>query len=465
MQFEHDPTNNTDDTDKIEDLIRHEEWTQLKPLLLTLHPADIADIIDNAPSSSRESLFSILDDDIKPDVLAELHDASGSDVAEALTDSELSDIVSDMAPDDAADVLGDLPEKRSEHVLDLMEDEESEDVRKLLEYDEKTAGGIMTTDVVAMHENQTVAEAIETIAYLDTEENFQYANIIDHNNKMIGYVNIWELLREKDRKKPLTTMIHHNFCYATDDMDQEDVAQLAQQYNLNVIPVLDSNGVLLGRVTTDDIIDVIEEEASEDILLLAGSDNEELEDISIIKSSSIRLPWLFITLIGGFITSIILRVFHAHLADMLILAAFVPVVLAMGGNTGIQASTLAVRSIALGVSHERNIGKLLLREITTGAIMGIICGLIIGGWVMTVIITGGQHNLTIAPVFLAFTVGIALFLAMTFAAVFGAFVPILLNKLDIDPAVASGPFISILNDISALLIYFGVTIILIKTIA
>ena len=150
---------------------------------------------------------------------------------------------------------------------------------------------------------------------------------------------------------------------------------------------------------------------------------------------------------------------------MLILAAFVPVVLAMGGNTGIQASTLAVRSIALGVSHERNIGKLLLREITTGAIMGIICGLIIGAWVFTVILTGGDHNLSTAPAFLAFTVGIALFLSMTFAAVFGAFIPILLNKLNIDPAVASGPFISILNDISALLIYFGVTILLIKTIA
>ncbi len=465
MPFEHDSIHNNDNRDRIEELIQHEEWLQLKPLLTALHPADIADIIDSAPSNARENLFSLLSDDIKPDVLAELHDSSESDVTEALTDSELSDIVSDMAPDDAADVLGDLTDERSEHVLDLMEDEESEDVRKLLEYDEDTAGGIMTTDIVTMRENQTVAEAIETIAYLDTEENFHYANIIDNAGKMLGYVNIWELLREKDRQKPLTTMTHHQFCYATDDMDQEDVAQLAQQYNLNVIPVLDNQGILLGRITTDDIITVIEEEASEDILRLAGSDDEELEDISILKSSSIRLPWLFITLIGGFITSIILRIFHAHLADMLILAAFVPVVLAMGGNTGIQASTLAVRSIALGVSHDRKIGKLLLREITTGAVMGIICGLVIAGWVLTVILTGGEHNLSLPPVYLAITVGIALFLAMTFAAVFGAFIPILLNKLDIDPAVASGPFISILNDISALLIYFGVTILLIKIIA
>ncbi|MCK5528495.1 MAG: magnesium transporter, partial [Kiritimatiellae bacterium] len=315
MPFEHDSIHNNDNRDRIEELIQHEEWLQLKPLLTALHPADIADIIDSAPSNARENLFSLLSDDIKPDVLAELHDSSESDVTEALTDSELSDIVSDMAPDDAADVLGDLTDERSEHVLDLMEDEESEDVRKLLEYDEDTAGGIMTTDIVTMRENQTVAEAIETIAYLDTEENFHYANIIDNAGKMLGYVNIWELLREKDRQKPLTTMTHHQFCYATDDMDQEDVAQLAQQYNLNVIPVLDNQGILLGRITTDDIITVIEEEASEDILRLAGSDDEELEDISILKSSSIRLPWLFITLIGGFITSIILRIFHAHLAD------------------------------------------------------------------------------------------------------------------------------------------------------
>ncbi len=463
MNSEHKPIHNLreDEREQLKQLIREKKWQELKPLLESLHPADIADIIEQTDSDVRDELFSFLNDELKPDVLVELHDESGSDIAESLTDTELSDIVSDMAPDDAADVLGDLPDERSEHVLELMEDEESKDVRKLLEYDEDTAGGIMTTDFVAMHGNQSVAEAIEAIAYLDTDENFQYAYIIDDDGKMIGYVNIWELLREKNRQKKLTELMHHHFCYATDTMDQEEVAQLAQQYNLSVIPVLDKNGVLVGRITTDDIIEVMEEEASEDILRLAGSDDEELENISIFKSSSIRLPWLFITLFGGFITSSILNMFVHHIEDVIILASFVPVVLAMGGNTGIQASTLTVRSIALGVQKDKNIPKLLLREMTTGAVMGLICSTIIGIWVF--IVAKSEHlSFDTPPLYLALIVGVALFSAMAFAAVFGALIPIILDRLKIDPAVSSGPFISIFNDISALLIYFGETMLLIN---
>ncbi len=442
----------------IHGLIDHEQWQAAAAHLVQQHPADIADIIDQAPSAAREKLFGMLPDDLKADVLAELEEVSGADVVEHLTNAELSDILADMPPDDAADVVGDLPDERSEKVLDLMEDEESEDVRRLLQYEEDTAGGIMTTDVVAMKANQTVAQALEAIAYFDTEEHLYYVNVVDNDRRMIGFANIWELLRERDRRRPLGELIHRTFRAVTVEMDQEEVIRLAQQYNLDVVPVLDEQGVLVGRITADDIIEVIEEEASEDILRLAGSDDAELEDISVLRSSSIRLPWLLVTLCGGFLVSIILQVFHARLVDALVLAAFVPVVLAMGGNAGIQASTLSVRNIALGGSRKQNVKKLLLRETQTGAIMGLACGVVIGLGSLIVIRVGGDYAPDINPLTLAATVAIALFAAMTFAAAFGALIPIALDNLKIDPAVASGPFITITNDLAALLIYFGVTV-------
>jgi len=447
------------------ELIRDDAWDLVAAELGELHPADIADVIERSPKSDQERVFSLLKDEVKPRVLAELESVAGSEVIESLSNSELSDIVEEMAPDDAADVLADLDEERSQEVLELMEDEESEDVRKLLKYEEDTAGGIMTTDVVAMQEDQTVAEALDTIAYLDTGEEFLYANIVDERGRMAGYVSVWELLRERSKNRSLGELAHRKFAAAGVDMDQEEVAYLMAQYDLSVLPVVDEAGVLVGRVTADDVIDVIEEEASEDIFRLAGSDDAELESASPVRSCAVRLPWLLITLVGGFITSFILGQYHARIAEMLILGAFVPIVLAMGGNTGIQSSTLIVRSIALGELKNRNVLKLLLREIATGAIMGCICGLVIGVWAHFLISRNPEFAPDLSVLELASVVAVALFSAMTFAAVFGAFVPIVLHRIRIDPAVASGPFITITNDISALLIYFGVTIMLLRVAA
>jgi len=439
------------------ELIHGEKWSKVAAAFASCHPADIADIIDSAPRDARDRLFSLLPDDLKPDVLSELEHDAGSEVLESLSNAELSEIVEEMAPDDAADVLAELPEERSERVLNLMQDEESEDLRMLMEFDEDTAGGIMTTEVVSMKGDQTVEEAIKAVAYLESAEPFVYAYIVNAVDRLIGYVDIWELLRERDRNKPLLDLCHTDFAAANVNDDQEDVAHIMSQYDINTIPVVEDDGRLAGRITADDVIDVMEEEASEDIFRLAGSDNSELESDSPIRSCIVRLPWLLITLLGGFITSIILQRFHAHISNVIILGAFVPIVLAMGGNTGIQSSTLVVRTIAIRGMEGRSVAKLLLREIIVGAVMGGICGLIIGGWAH--FLAGRDPSFTaMFPTWqLAAAVSLALFSAMAFAAVFGAFVPIVLDRTGIDPAVASGPFITITNDVSALLIYFGVT--------
>jgi magnesium transporter len=438
-------------------------WDRAAAAFARSHPADIATVIDEAPADTRRRLFDLLDDDMKADVLAELESVAGAEMVQSLSNAELSEIVEDMAPDDAADVLAELPDERSRQVLALLEKEDSDDLRVLMEYPEDTAGGIMTTDVVAMQEGQTVEEALKAIAYFDTNEPLYYANIVDADRRLIGYINIWDLLRERNRKRPLIELVHPDVVSVRVDADQEDVARTLSKYDLSALPVLDHAGRLVGRVTADDVLDVMEEEASEDIFRLAGSDDIELEAASPLRSCMARLPWLCVTLVGGFLTSFILSRFVGHISgDMLILAAFVPGVLAMGGNAGIQASTLVVRRIAVGDAPSRGMGALLGREMLIGALMGIVCGVLIGVWAHHLIGRDAAAVTAFSPLYLAGVVSVALFSAMTFAAVFGALVPMVLDRVRIDPAIASGPFVTIMNDIVALLLYFGVTILLVR---
>ncbi|MDA0989186.1 MAG: magnesium transporter [Verrucomicrobia bacterium] len=450
--------------DQLLDLVETEAWPQLRQQLVDCHPVDIAELITQSPEAHHARLFGLIPEPLKPDVLAELEAVAGAEILEVLTNSEISDIVEDMAPDDAADVLAELPGDRFEKVLALMEKDESDDVRKLMQYKDDTAGGIMTTDVVSMHGQQTVGEAIEAIAHLDTREKFTIANIVDTQGILRGHIDIWDLLRERNRQRPLAEMAQPYVAMADVNMDQENVAQLMQKYDLGVLPVVDGTGRLVGRITADDVIDVIEEEASEDIFRLAGSDDAELESSSPLHSCKVRLPWLLVTLLGGFVTTLILDRFQSHVAGLVVLIVFVPILLAMGGNTGIQSSTLVVRSLALGALNRRRVLQLLVKEVLTGAIMGGICGTIIGLWAGFVVTSGDATalHLPVPPIQLALAVATALFSAMTFATAFGALVPIALDRLGIDPAVASGPFITIANDIAALLIYFGVTTLLLS---
>ena len=433
-------------------------WEQIPKFFVELHPADIAEIINHANPNEQNRLFELLDDEIKPDVLTELDDQAGADILEEMTAEEISDIIEEMAPDDAADVLGELEEERSAEILNLMEDEDSEEVRELLQYEEDTAGGIMTTDFVALRASMSAAEAIEYIGSLELDEPLYFVYVVTGEDHLAGYVQLWELLKTANRNLPLSALAEEEPIFVHTDADQEEVARLASKYDLSSLPVLDWQNKLVGRITVDDIMDVIEEEASEDIFKLAGSSDVELDDTSPLQACKARLPWLLITLATGFITSLVLTSFDEHLklAGIGALVAFVPIIMGMGGNTGIQSSTLIIRGIALGASHSRKIIRIISHEIITGAAMGLICGTTIGLWAHFLIAKNGANG--IAPSYLALTVAIALFSAMAFAAVFGAVVPVLLNRIKVDPAVASGPFVTSSNDIFALLIYYGVTL-------
>ena len=449
--------------EQIQFCIRGELWEKLQPLLEQLHPADIADVIEDAPDDIQNQIFDLLDDETKADVLSELDDTTEAEILEELTAEEISDIAEEMAPDDAADMLAELGEKRSEEVLELMEDEDSEEVRELLQYDEDTAGGRMTTDFVALHSTQTAQEALDHIGALDLDEPIYFAYVVDHADKLLGYVQLWQILKAENRRKTLDELTEETTFTALPKTDQEEVAQMMSKYDLSSLPVIDEAGKLVGRITIDDMVDVLEEEASEDIFKLAGSNDLELEDPSPFSSCKARLPWLLITLGTGFITSMILKGFMHSITTMEVLALsfFVPIVMGMGGNTGIQSATLIIRGLALGSFNPNTLHRLLLREMATGMLMGVICGSVIGVWARFII--GGST--AFHPALLAVSVGLALFSAMMFAAIFGAAVPLILNRFKIDPAVASGPFVSASNDIFALLIYYGVTFLMISSLS
>jgi len=431
-------------------------WNNLPPLLEELHPADIADLIEHAPDDAHNLIFEALSDEVKADVLAELEDPVEADILEDLTAEEISELAEEMAPDDAADMLAELDEERSEEVLHLMEAEESEDVRELLQYDEDTAGGRMTTDFVALRSTQTAQEALDHIGSLDLDEPVYFTYVIGVAEKLTGYIQLWQLLKTENRARTLGELEEETAYYAHPDTDQEEVAQMMSKYDLSSLPVVDAEHRLVGRITIDDVVDVIEEEASEDIFKIAGSDDAELEAPSPLASCKARLPWLLITLGAGFISSLILKRFIDN-PHIIVLSSFVPIIMAMGGNTGIQSSILIVRGLAVGSFDESRLYRLLGHELLTGMMMGVICGAIIGIWAHFIVGSGEPFS----ALYLASTVSMALFCAMMFAAAFGAFVPLLLNRFKVDPAVAAGPFVTASNDVMALLIYYGVTFLMI----
>lgn len=443
------------------ELVNQGFWGQISSEFSEMQPADIAEAISSFQDESlRMQIFKTLSDTIKPDVLAELPPEISAAISENLSSEEASDIVDEMDPDDAADVLAEMDKSKSSQIIERMDEDNADDVRMLLSYPEDSAGGIMTTNLISVREDNTVLETLDKIATDDDGEHIFQVYVVDEGNRLKGVVAIWQLLRQKDRAIPISGIMNTETFAVRSDADQEEVAHIMSKYSLSVIPVVDGRGVLLGRITHDDVLDVIQEEAEEDIFMLAGSDDEDLGNDSIFKSCMIRLPWLSVTLVGGIITSSLINLYTEQFNSMVVLAAFIPNVMAMGGNTGLQSSILLIREITAGNMRKNRLLKLIRHELSTGALMGVLCGAGIFIWALILILFmpfGPHHESGVAPWYLAGVVAVALFCAMSFAAVFGAIVPVALEKFKIDPAVASGPFISVMNDISALLIYYGIS--------
>lgn len=427
-----------------------------RQMVSELHPADIAEIISKVSKDEGANLFKDLDIETAAEALSELNPEMQADIINALDAEKAADIIEEMPPDEAADVLSDLPAEKAKEILERIEKEESSDIQELLHHEEDTAGGLMTNEFIGYSPNIRVKQAIERFRH-DAEEieTVYYIYVTDEVGRLLGVTSLRELLlAEPDRM--LAEIMETKIVKIEPYEDVEEVARLMSKYDLVAIPVVDKEGYLLGIVTIDDILDVVKEEATEDIYKIAGTSElkfgniEHAHPLHIVRS---RLPWLLLCLLGGLISSIVISHFEKTLAAIVVLAAFVPVIMGMAGNAGLQVSTTLVRNIAL--NSISNYWRYIRKELSAGLMIACITGITIAA--ASVILKG-------MPL-LGLVVGISMFLSISSSTILAILAPAIADKIGIDPAITAGPFVTVFNDILGLTIYFTVATIFLKYLA
>jgi magnesium transporter len=431
--------------EKVQLTIQEANKTSLRRLIDPIRAADVADLVEHLNPEERIFLFESLEPESAGDVLVEIEAPVQEKILSDLDNQAITEIVEELDSDDAADVVGDLPEERAKQIIETLDDEISDEIERLLPYPEDTAGGIMALEFVAVHEDATLGQAIDIIrAKREDVVNFFYLFVLDDFERLVGVVSLKDLVLEPAGRR-IREIMNPEVISVPVHLDQEEVAQLFKKYDLVTIPVVDDNHRLVGRITHDDIIDVLEEEADEDISLMAGVIHQEIAEESSLKISRARLPWLVTGLFGGVLAAAVINEFETALQKIIALAFFFPVIMAMGGSSGTQAATVIVRGMATGDISIINIGKRLWVELRVSLVNGIICGIILG-----IIVSLWLSNIPLGVV-----VAISLVIIVLSSGFIGAAVPLILNKFNIDPALATGPFVTTLNDILSLLIYLG----------
>jgi len=436
-------TDFTEILNSIRDLIDKKNQGALLNLLIDLHPADIADLLSDLKKDERKYLFPLLPTEKASAVLTELDPPIVDQLLEDVSEQQLSTLVDKMDSDDAADIISDLPEDVAQSVLEKIPDEISEDVKELLLYAEDTAGGIMALEFVSVKNKSSVNQTIKAIRRVRKKiRTVHNIWVTDDAGKLVGSVSLTDLVLAKG-KTLISKIVNKDIKFVYTDMDQEEVAIFFRKYDLVALPVVNSSHQLVGQITIDDIIDVVEEEASEDMSLFAGASDEEPQEDSFIKISWVRLPWLMVAFVGQLVAAVIIKQFEGTLVEIIALTFFMPVIMAMGGNSGIQSSIIVIRGLATGDISIESTWRRFFREFRVSLFIGMIFG------VMMLLVVG----LWLGNFMMGLVIGIALNLVILQATLFGGLIPFLLKRADIDPALASGPFITTFNDILGLLIY------------
>lgn len=424
-----------------------------KKMVAELHPADIAELIQKISADEGTHLIKDLDIETAADTLSEIEPEMRAEIISAMDAEKAADIIEEMSPDDAADILGDLPTERAKEILEHIQKEESADIQELLLHKEDTAGGLMTSEFISYPPNISAQEAIERLRKDAGEiETVYYIYVVDESEKLIGIISLRELLIAEPSAR-LAEIMETKLIKVSQNEDVEIVAEMMSKYDLIAIPVMDEEGHILGIVTVDDTIDVIEEEATEDIYRIAGTSEvkfgniEQAHPIHIVRS---RLPWLLVCLFGGLLASIVVSQFEATLAAIVALAAFIPVIMGMAGNAGLQVSTTLVRNIALNSIN--NYWKYAGKEILTGLMTASITGVLIA------IAAGALKGMPM----LGLVVGLAMFLSICSSIIIAILTPTIADRIGIDPAITAGPFVTVFNDILGLTIYFTVATIFMR---
>ncbi|MFH1240996.1 MAG: magnesium transporter [Pseudomonadota bacterium] len=431
--------------EEVKTLIHKQDSHGVKTLINSARPADAADLIEHLDPQERIFVFKLLEPAGAGEVLLEIEPPVQDRILKDLDNQAISEILEELDSDDAAELVRDLPAERAKEIIEAVRDEVSGELEKLLPYHEDTAGGIMALEYVAVKANATVQDAIETIREKREEvESLYYLWVVDDSGVLVGVISLKDLVLERPDRK-VSQIMNPEVISVDVNTDQEEVVQLVKRYDLVNIPVVDRAHRLVGRITHDDIIDVIEEEMDEDISLMAGVIDEEIAEESALRISRARLPWLIAGLFGGILAAVVINRFESSLEKIIALSFFFPVIMAMGGNTGTQAATIVVRGLATGDIGLVNIGKRLWMELRVALVNGLICGVILG------IVVG----LWLSDYGLGSIVALAIMIIILNSGLIGSAVPLVLKRSNVDPALATGPFVTTLNDILSLFIYLG----------
>ena len=429
-------------------LIQRRAFPNLRNIIAKTHSADIARWFPRLRTEEKSSLFKVLVEEKRMgEVLRDLNSADISEFVDETEPAVVADILHTIPADDVTRILSDLPEEKKAELLNLIEGATSTDVERLLEYEEKTAGSIMTPNFFALSEETTATEATERIRELADVEMVFYVYVVDAENRLKGVLSLRQLVATKP-DTPLKDLMTSHLYTVHPDMPQEAVARAVARYNLLAIPVVNSIGELVGIVTIDDVVDVIREENTEDMLKMAGTGAVDITSRSIFRNTRARLPWLLASFVGGLLAVYVIGIFESQLQTIAALAAFIPIIMGMGGNIGTQSSTIIVRSIAIGEVDITDTWRVLWREFSTGALLGTAYGVLLGGFA------------SLFPQFrehawkLPLVVALAIFVNMIIAATVGTVIPMFFKRVRIDPAVATGPFVTTAIDVAGIFIYF-----------
>ena len=429
---------------ELNERIENKDQKSIITMITDCHPADIAEILDELEFENTCFLFELLEDNIAADVLVELEDDLREELLKIHSPKEIAEeFVDNMDSDDAADIISELPENKKQEVLSHLEDQDlASDIVDLLNYDEDTAGGLMAKELIKVNSNWSVMRCVKEMRRQAEDVELVYTiYVVDDNNILLGTLSLKRLLLT-DSKAIISNIMKEDIIKVSATMNQEEVANTMNKYDLIVLPVVNDLNQLIGRITADDVMDIMKEEAEKDYQMASGISEDVESSDTVWEITRARLPWLLIGMIGGLFGAKVIGIFDIEKNYQM--AFFIPLIAAMGGNVGVQSAAIVVQSLAGGTNTLGNISQRLIKELGVALVNGIICSSII---LLAAYLLGYSLLLSI-------TVSIALLSVIIFAALFGTFIPLTLDKYKIDPALATGPFITTINDVLGLFIYF-----------
>ncbi len=442
-------------TKELLDLLRvkiaEQDILWIKENILELHFADIAEILDKLNNEEAKYIYFQLEEEVQADVLMELEEDVRDRFLASLSTKEIADQLENLDSDDAADILGELSQEQIQEVIAQMEDDEAaEDIVDLLNYDEDTAGGLMQKEFIQARLDWPVDRClVELRRQAEDVEKVYTIYVVDDLNKLVGVLSLKRLLFASPKTKIIDLFQGKNIISVKTSDSSEQVAKVMEKYDLVSVPVVDLQNKLVGRITLDDVVDIIKEEADKDFQLASGISERIDSNFSVWRITRARIPWLIIAMLGGVLGAQVISHFKGGITEIPALAFFIPLITAMGGNVGVQSSAIVVQSLAKGNDQFGSILQKLSKEFVVALVNGILLSSLIFG------IAYYFENATLGMV-----VSFSLFTVIIFAAVFGTLIPLVLNRYKIDPALATGPFVTTLNDIVGLFIYFTVGMLL-----